>query len=689
MGTSITGVTDDFDGDARGATPDIGADEISPAGPGTVQFSAASYTDSEGATATITVTRAGGITGAISVNYATSDGTAANGVCGSGGDYVASTGTLNWANGDGAAKTFTVQLCSDATGESSETINLTLSNPVGTTITGTNPATLNITDIPPPFNGSYTVGSGGNYSSLTNNGGIFQALNSSGATGNVTINITSDLTGETGTHALNEIAGGFTVLIKPSGGARSITGSNTSALIKLNAADGVRIDGSTAATFADESTQSAVGGNPALRELTIQNTSTGTSAVIISIGSNGANGAQNNTIKNVNVLGQDPTTTLVLIALGGATPGTIATGPNNGNRVENCSLKRAVFGIYSAGTSTASPNTGTVITQNESSDVTADRIRRVGILVFNDNGVQITENSLNGISTNESADGIGIGVGTQSMDATTTTSGGVSNALVERNKINGVASLSTTGFSAAGITVAGTTGGANIIRNNMITGVTAPATSPDLVAGIYVIGATGSVTRLYHNSVAMTGDRGTVATQMPSFGIAVTGTDPTVELKNNIFYTTQIASGGGVNAKSYAIGMATTTFANLDSNYNDFYSSGANAGFFRSGSLGTAAGTDYANLAGWQAAVSDDANSQELDPIFVNPVNDLHLNSISTPLLGDGLTGFATNDFDGETRDAIPDIGADEIVTGIPGTVQFSSATYSVGEGGGTEAAAQ
>jgi hypothetical protein len=106
-----------------------------------------------------------------------------------------------------------------------------------------------------------------------------------------------------------------------------------------------------------------------------------------------------------------------------------------------------------------------------------------------------------------------------------------------------VASLSTTGFSAVGIAIAGTTGGANTVVNNMVTGVTAPATSPDLVAGIYVIGATGSVTNLYDNSVAMTGDRGTVASQLPSFGLAITGTNPTVESKNNIFYTTQIASG--------------------------------------------------------------------------------------------------------------------------------------------------
>ena len=196
--------------------------------------------------------------------------------------------------------------------------------------------------------------------------------------------------------------------------------------------------------------------------------------------------------------------------------------------------------------------------------------------------------------------------------------------------------------------MAGATGGANTLVNNMITGVTSPATSPDIVAGIYVVGATGSVTQLYYNSVSMTGDRGTVASQTPSFGIAVTGTDPTVVAKNNIFYTTQIASGGGVNAKSFAIGMVTTTFANLDSNYNVFWSTGANDGGFRSGSLTTAAGTDYATLALWQAAVSDDANSAEGDPLFVDPISDLHIGSPASPAsnVATIIPGI-TIDFDG------------------------------------------
>ncbi|MGB3220759.1 MAG: Calx-beta domain-containing protein, partial [Anaerolineae bacterium] len=607
---TIVSVTDDIDNEARpnGASPDIGADEFY-ALPGQLRFSSATYSGNEGTTATITVQRVSGSSGTVTVDYASSNGTATGGTCGTD-DYVPASGTLSFGD-TVTSQTFNVTLCSDAVVDPLETVNLALLNPTGgATLTAPSTAVLTIGDVPPPFSGAYTVGSGETYPSLTNTGGIFEAINLAGATGNVTINIVSDLTGELGTHALNEIAGGYTVLIKPSGASRTITGSNTGALIKLNGADGVRIDGWTGATVAGDA-----GGNPALRELTIQNTSTA-AAFVIAVQS-GTNGAQNNTIKNVNVLGQDPLTTLGGIALGGNTPGTVGTD-NDGNRVENCSVKRAIFGIYSAGVSAANPNTGTVITQNDLSATGGDRIRRVGIVVFNENGVQITENSIGGLETNESADGIGIGVGTQGVDATNTTSGGVTNAFVSRNKVNGVNSASTVGFSAAGIAVAGAAGGANTIVNNMISGVTAPATSPDIVAGIYVVGATGSITQLYYNSVSMTGDRGAVASQMPSFGLAVTGIDPTVVAKDNIFYTTQIASGGGVNAKSYAIGMVTTTFVNLDSNYNVFWSSGANAGGYRSGSLTTAAGTDYAALAAWQAAVVDDANSVEGDPLFVD-----------------------------------------------------------------------
>lgn len=553
--------------------------------------------------------------------------------------------------------------------------------------TDTVPANDEITGtliIQAPLSGTYSLGAGGNFTSLTNPGGLFDTINNLGASSNLTINITSDLSGETGAVSLNEIAGGFSVLMKPSGAARTIAGSINGALIKINGADNVRIDGSTAASFTDN----LVGGNPALRELTIQNTNTGTAAWGIAIQS-GTNGALNNTIQNVNVLGQDPTTTLGGIAVGGSTPGTAATVNNNGTKIQNCSIRRTIIGIYAAGVSPASPDTGTIFTENDMTGTTTNRVRRVGILVFNQNGIEISENYIAGIDTNESADAVGIGVGTQAVDTTNVASGGVVNANVTRNRIVGVNSNASAGFSAVGIAVAGGTTGANVISNNEIAGVISNGTSPDFPAGIYVVGATGSNTRLIYNSVAMTGNRGTTITQMPSYGVAVTGTDPTVEMKNNVFYTTQDPGSGGTAARSYAIGLASTTFTNLDSNYNAFYSAGPNPGFYRVGSLAVSAGTDYLNLGLWQTAVSDDANSVEIDPLFLNPVDNLRLQptspvrNIGTPIAG--ITVDKDNQPRPNPNDSLVvqvDIGADEYYAPSAANASISG-TVRTAEGNG------
>lgn len=677
--TTIGAVTTDIDGEVRpnGGSYDIGADEFY-ANPGQLRLSSTTYSGNEGTSATITVERINGSSGAVTVDYATSNGTAAGGTCGTD-DYVPASGTLTF--GDTVTlQNFTVTLCTDLTTDPLETVNIALSNVTGgATLATPNTAILTIGDVPPPFNGTYTVGTAGTFQSLTNAGGIFETLNIAGANGNVTINITSDLTGETGANALNELAGGFTVLIKPSGGARNITGSLNGTLIRLNGADNVTINGST--------TASLIGGNASLRELTIQNTNTGVSAGVIAIQSIGTtNGATNNTIRNVNVLGQDPTTSLLGIAIGGPTPGTAGTD-NDNNRVINCSVKRTIFGIYAAGQTTTNPDTGTVIRENDLSATTTDRIRRVGILVFNQDGIQIVENSVGGIESNESADTVGIGVGTQGIDTTFVTNGGIINAVVSRNKINGINSNNTFGFSAAGITVAGGTTGANIISNNMISGVISNGTSPDFPVGVFVAGVPLSDTKIYYNSISMTGDRGTTAGQMPSYGVAITGTDALVELKNNIFYTTQ-TSGGGAAALSFAIATNSTTFTNFDSNYNVFWSTGANDGGFRSGTLAATGGTSYPDVATWATAISDDANSIEVDPLFASDLNDLHVSSTS-PARNIGIPVSVTIDHDGQLRpnplDALVvqvDIGADEFYppTAAPANISGKVVT---GEGQG------
>ncbi len=113
-----------------------------PPSPGTLQFSLANYSVSEGAgSATITVTRIGGSAGAVGVSFATSNGTAT-----AGSDYTTATGTLSWADGDASAKTFTVPIIDDTIVEGNETVNLTLSNPTGGATLGA-PATAVLTII--------------------------------------------------------------------------------------------------------------------------------------------------------------------------------------------------------------------------------------------------------------------------------------------------------------------------------------------------------------------------------------------------------------------------------------------------------------------------------------------------------------------------------------------------------------
>lgn len=108
---------------------------------GTFELSAADYQVLEnGAQVTITVNR-GGDAGAVSVDYATSDGTAIAGA-----DYTAASGTLEWADGEGDAMTFTVDILDNANEDGNRQLNLTLSNPTGGAELGLSAATVTIFD---------------------------------------------------------------------------------------------------------------------------------------------------------------------------------------------------------------------------------------------------------------------------------------------------------------------------------------------------------------------------------------------------------------------------------------------------------------------------------------------------------------------------------------------------------------
>jgi choice-of-anchor B domain-containing protein len=88
------------------------------------------------------VQRTLGRAGAVSVQYATSSGSATDGV-----DYTAATGTLSWAAGDLADKVIGIPVIDDTGVEGAETLTVTLSGLTGgATLDGSSTLTVTITD---------------------------------------------------------------------------------------------------------------------------------------------------------------------------------------------------------------------------------------------------------------------------------------------------------------------------------------------------------------------------------------------------------------------------------------------------------------------------------------------------------------------------------------------------------------
>lgn len=105
-------------------TTDMGGQ---PGDPGFIKFSGAAFpVAEEDGEVLITVRRQGGSTGVVTVAYQTTAGSAEEGV-----DYVSTSGSLEWADGDRESKTFVVEILDDEVDEGQETIGLLLSEPSG------------------------------------------------------------------------------------------------------------------------------------------------------------------------------------------------------------------------------------------------------------------------------------------------------------------------------------------------------------------------------------------------------------------------------------------------------------------------------------------------------------------------------------------------------------------------------
>ena len=510
-----------------------------------------------------------------------------------------------------------------------------------------------------PVGGTVTVGTGGTYTSLTNPGGLFQALNIAGISGNLTVNITTDLTAETGAIPLNQVAesgaGGYTITIKPSGAARVISGTSASnaALITLNGADRIVFDGSLS------------GGTD--RSLTITNNQTTTTTVFWLRSPNASNGATNNTIKNCIINGApgpNSTTTAGILTGSGTTLGNDAEAANSNNTIQNNWVYRVQNSMYLRGGVGAAQDQNWTVVDNELGSVNAnDKNIFRGMLIGNSANFTVSRNVVHGIqsTTTTAAAMSGIQLGLV-----------LSNGTVTNNQVSDIKNVSATGTGAHGISIIATSTNSNVlIANNFVSDIAAQgsATVASNGHGIAFLSASaGSGYNVYFNTVNLNTNQPTAQTTAAMFVIATFNAAGAINARNNIFANTETT---GTRYGVYSLAPA-SVFSTID--YNDYFAQ--NVGFI--------GGASRTTLADWQAATGQDANSKAVDPLFVSPTN-LHIQPAS-PMAGMGVNGTGvTTDIDGQTRDNPPDIGADELpASSTPGTVQFGNATYSVSEAGGT-----
>lgn len=665
-GVAAGGVTVDIDNDARpgpagsinggGTAPDIGADEfdaipIDLTAPG-ITYTALTFTcnTADRILSNVTITDGSGVPtsggNVPRVYYRKNAGT-----------WYSQAGSLSSGNGINGAWTFVI-VAADMGGlaggdvvqyyviaqDVATTPNIG-SNPSGVTATNVNtvsvhPASPNSFTISTSLSGTYAVGAGQTYTTLT---AAVAAYNTSCLTGPVVFQLTdATYPGETFPIVISSNPDASvvnTLTINPAAGVTAtITGSNATAIIKPNGADYVTIDGSNNGTTS--------------RDLTFENTNTGTSSMVLWIGSaSGTNGVTNFTVKNCITKGNAPGTTFVGIFSGsGVTAGGIAEGPTSNIVFQNNNCIKSSYGIALAGNTGI--QTGTVVTSNVIGSSTAtDFIGFRGIFLSNNSGATVSKNSISNIvTTSGNPSGVYIAAN-------------VTNSTFDGNVIDSIRYTGTGGFGGKGFDINTSNPASNLtISNNMISRMGGDGWSSllgDAIVGIR-IGATGGVTtttggiKLYYNTVKLGGSFAGSTSGTASAAVYISSTASAIDLRNNILMNTLDNTAVSTD-KAWAINAAGTNAAFTNIDYNDYYVSGA------AGILGFLT-ADQATLAAIQTAFGSNVNSKNILPVFT-AANDLHLvttSNTSLNNLGTPISGI-TIDIDNDTRDAAtPDMGADE-----------------------------
>ncbi len=547
--------------------------------------------------------------------------------------------------------------------------------------------------------GTYSVGAGtvpgevGHYATLT---AAVASYNTSCLVGSVVFALTDASYNSSETFPITISANGFAsganqLVIKPATGvtAVTITGSSTAALIKLNGADYVTINGSNNLT--------------GTKDLTIVNTNTATTGngVIWVASASAGDSATNNTIKNCIISGDASTTTQMGIFEGPtaaiAATQTFTLSSNINNIYQNNTIYKVQNGIWVIGKSTTFLTTGTQIKDNNIGTTNSGEgpgvmgiyatLRDAAVI---DNNVVQNLNTTTNLSAALGGTTINGGIFVQDSKNTSVTKNDVHNLITGGTssiRLYGIAEYSTN-FNTVGNPAL------NLFANNIIYDLhyTGTGATSWQATGLNTNGGYGD--KFYNNSVYLTGSPINNVTSGPNAAFAngnaiVSTAAVDIVVRNNIFaYNGTQTVGQYYNYYTTATDatiIASATVVN-NNNYYRVVTGGATGAAIRTGTA-----TAGETLTAWQTSVSRDANSNETNPQFISTTN-LHINpSIKTQVESGGVAlAGVTTDFDGDLRfgqpgyagtGTAPDMGADEgnfvPLTCFPASNLTASATNS------------
>jgi hypothetical protein len=391
------------------------------------------------------------------------------------------------------------------------------------------------------------VGAGQAYTSLTNVGGLFEALNAGTLQGNTTVTITSSLTGETGAVALSTPSGGsYTLTIKSDGQLRTISGVATSlaGMVRLAGADRVTITGAQpTASSQNLLFSNYTNGAPAfsftadasdntLTNLLVESSNNNPSSGTILLGGGTTTGNDNNTFNNLNIRPLGNTTTAGF-ANGIFSTGTSATVLNNGIKLTNSTVHDfSNNGFYAISNSTSCTVTGNSFYQqgSRSTALCAVRLDAGAAHTVSNNQFYQTTGTLSGTVTGISVTGGGSG-------------STISGNLIGGGIVSGASATMNVASGFNGIVLAVGTAAASTVQGNTIQAIT----NTSKVSSTYGINASTGLVTITNNLVGNATSSKGVVVNYDGYGISIgTSTASTISGNQVVNLQTGTAPAAGL-----------------------------------------------------------------------------------------------------------------------------------------------